>query len=99
MARYNICKECKVIHWDNEPCPPEFTVIYEDYTGEEGTKVRAHDHENAAEKFAIDYDSGEYDLLNSSIDVFVIGPDGSRKGFTVSAQQSIDYTAKERKFI
>jgi len=96
MANYNYCKECKDFHYDNEPHIPEYFVRYEDYTGDDWTKVNSHSHYDAALKFAEDYNVNcDYVLMNDAIEVEVKDSKGVIEKYKVSAEASVDYSATE----
>lgn len=73
-----------------------FKVISE-YVGEEGHELKAFDHEAAAEEYAEWEDQmGDYSFANGKSEVITVeGPNGDRKKFRVSAEQSVTYMADE----
>jgi hypothetical protein len=68
-----------------------YVVVDEQYNGPEGTAYHAVDAEDAAEKYARDFnESGDYDLMDDSRIVTV----GDRS-FRISAEASIHYSVEE----
>lgn len=94
MAYIN-CPECKDYHYSSEPCAPTYTVYHEDHTDDFGMLFRGHSHHEAAMKYADHYNSDEYDLMGTTINVEVEDIHGQRKKFRLSAEPSVDYSAKE----
>jgi hypothetical protein len=90
------CKTCGDIDWQDgtHKCPPIFYFEHENW-GEEPQSIRARDFEDAAKKFAAIYnEDGDYTLMGNEEKVII--SDGiTKKTFIVSAEQAIDYYAKE----
>lgn len=69
--KYVRCRVCDQYYFDDEwhKCPPTFLVWCHDYDGDihNAVKIRAHDHEQAAEKWAEQDDSyGDYTIIGGS---------------------------------
>jgi len=93
---YKKCDICGEWDWSNtHKCPPIMYFKHENW-GEDWEEIRAHDHEDAAEKFAEMYnDDGDYSLMDLEVDVLI--SDGKiEKTFVVSAETSIEYFVKEK---
>lgn len=94
--KYQRCDNCKDWHWTNRDCDPIYLVYYEEDLGDEPFKVRASDHEDAALKFAEQYNTqSDYVLMDDTIDVKV-EKDGVIKFFTVGAETTINYISQEK---
>lgn len=90
--KYISCKVCDHFHWTDKKCPPIFTIEYED--GDR--KVHGNDFEEAAEKFAENYNERhDYCLMNQQIEIKVTNSKGIEKKFIIGAEQSIEYWSKE----
>lgn len=88
------CKICKEYHWTNEKCNPIFYFKHEDW-GDEFQEIRAFNYEDAAEKFAKEYNV-DYELVDNETEV-IISDGNIEKRFVVSSKLSIDYNVKEIK--
>lgn len=83
---------CDHFHWSDKKCPPIFTIEYED--GDR--KVHGNDFEEAAEKFAEEYNIySEYWLMDNEMQIKVTDSEGESKNFIIGAEQSINYWSKE----
>jgi hypothetical protein len=92
---FNRCSLCKEFHWDNQKCNPIYYFKHEDW-GDDFQEIRASSFEDAAEKFAIKYNTnGDYNLMDNTIEV-IISDGKTEKKFDVSAEPSINYHVKER---
>lgn len=90
--KYVSCKMCDHFHWSDKKCPPIFTIEYED--GDR--KVHGNDFEEAAEKFAEEYNIySEYWLMDNEMQIKVTDSEGESKNFIIGAEQSINYWSKE----
>jgi hypothetical protein len=87
---YERCASCKEWHWKDKPCPPIYYFKHEDW-GDAFEEIRAYDYEDAAERFAKQYnEDGDYCLMDSSTEVII--SDGKiEKNFRVSAEPDINY--------
>lgn len=93
---YNKCDKCGVLHWDYEKCADEYTVFHDDYLDECGEKVHGYSFEDAAERYAKDYDEDDHPLLDGDpVEIEIEDKDGLRKRFRISAEPSIDYYVDE----
>jgi hypothetical protein len=89
-----------MLYPDSHKCPPVFSVLIEDYHGddfEDGIQVHVRDAETAAEKAIEEWDSdGDYTCAGGSeVNVTVKGPDGVVKKFVVTAEARPVYYASE----
>lgn len=93
----NRCDKCGEYYSDpalnRHSCPPAWHVFHRDYLGDEPRLVYANSIQEAAEKYAEDYD-GEDSLLYTAEDIEVQGV-GSRYRviFSISADTEITYSA------
>ena len=94
MSRFKKCDTCNEYHWVDERCKPMYFVYHEDYLGEDYKIVRADSYEEAAEKYAIYYNSDDYPLMNDSVEIEV-EKSGVKKRFRISAEPSIHYSTEE----
>lgn len=89
-------KKCSVCgEWDFEDrhvCPAIFYFKHESW-GDEFVEIRAHDFEDAAERFAELYND-EGNLVDSE-ETVVISDGKTEKKFIVSAELSVTYGARE----
>lgn len=93
MAKY--CNECSKYHWNNEKCYPKYKVFYEEYMGDEPILVAACNHEDAALKFAEDYNtSNDYCLMNDNIEIKVEF-ENVIKYFKIGAEPDVHYSSEE----
>ena len=90
--KYIKCKTCNNFHWSDHKCDPAFTIEYEN--GDQ--VIHAYDFEEAAEKFAEEYNIySEYWLMDNEMQIKVTDSDGESKNFIIGAEQSIEYWSKE----
>jgi len=95
MIKYNKCKTCKELHWNNQDCAPLYLVYFEEYLGDEAKEIRAHSFQEAAEKFGEYYNSvSDYELINHSIEVTVEFENETRY-YNISAEPDVYYTSRE----
>lgn len=93
------CKTCGGFVLDGYPhkCPPAYKVFHEEYMGDESKPVCANSAEEAAERYAEQYDNGDYGLLNGEeIEVIVEDIDGERKTFICGGRTDPVYFATEK---
>lgn len=99
-----VCDQYKGFPRENHKCPPKWYVYAEEYEGydtfEECTRTYFGDTaEAAAIKWAERYDNGDYTLADGSeITVrvrAVAADDSTAQTFVVSAEQRIEYLARE----
>ena len=99
----NTCGRCKGFLWDWKvhKCPPVWHVCpkeeYDEYGVRDGIgwRVFAEDAEAAAVQYALEWDGGEYVLVDGGeIDVAVIDNDGEASYFTVSGRMEPVYEAR-----
>lgn len=89
----NICGEW-VLRVVGHKCLPIMYFKHEDWD-DEWQEIRARDYEEAALKFAEIYNDCDYALMNHDTDVIIF--DGEEeKVFTVSAEPSVEYYAREK---
>ena len=89
------CRECQTVHLKNENCYPDYKVYYEEY--DESQIIRARDHEEAATRFAEDYNvNNDYSLMNDTIKVKVEF-ENEVKYFKVGAEPDVYYSSEEIK--
>lgn len=94
------CDKCLEYHWKDDNCPDIFHVQHKELMSEEDyVIIRASDEEDAAKKYAIDFNEhgGEYSMVqndgNDTIHVSVFSKDFSTvKHYTVKAKTIIEYT-------
>lgn len=92
---FNKCEKCKEYHWSNEACLPEYSVYYEDWTGDEPKIMHASSHEQAALAFALYYNTrADYALMNETIEIKVV-KDGIVKFFCIGAEPDVHYSSTE----
>ena len=93
------CFVCNEYHWSDEECAPLFLVEHVDkgYVGEDKCEVRAHSMQEAAEKYAEEYDSDDHSLLASDETerIRVFDDHGNSRQFDISAEAAINYYADE----
>ena len=95
MKKFEKCSICHEWHWIGSECEPEYLVYYEEYMGDEPKKIRATDHEDAAQNFAEYYNiQNDYCLMNETIEVKV-EKDGVVRYFRVSAEPDVHYSSSE----
>jgi hypothetical protein len=88
---YKKCEKCGEYHFDTEKCGEIFNVFHEEYLGEQPKQIRAHSHEEAAEKYGEYYNkSSDYDLMDEEITV-IVERQGILKKYSVFAEQKITY--------
>lgn len=101
MSNYVKCRTCG--HWgfaDKHACPPIWEArIFETKWQNDWTEVYATDAEDAAERFAEEYDQGgDYTIIrdgNAEIEVRRQGSDEAAI-FDISAESVPEYTAHAR---
>lgn len=95
MSKYKRCNKCKDWHYLNEDCNPQYMVNYpEEMDDDDWSKIYATSFENAALKYARIYNSYEYSLMNSSIDIQVKFQE-EIKFFRIRAEPDVHYDADE----
>lgn len=93
----NICPVCNdfIFRSSTHQCQPEWEVCLPDFSGDDWTIVRAHDSEDAAEKFAERCDD-QHNLLGDSagwlVKVRKLG-DSVVETFKVYAEADVNYYA------
>ena len=93
MVQCKICHEYK-FSWKEHKCNPIFEILHEDYNGDEWMEQRGFDFEDAAKKYAEDYNT-EGDLMNDEIDIKVKNPETQEiKTITIGAEPDIFYSVK-----
>lgn len=90
-----ICKTCGELKydWKEHRCLPIFYYKHDEWTGDEFSEIRAHNFEDAAERFAKKYNE-EGDLMNESTEV-IISDGNTEKRFRVSAEPDVYYHNEE----
>lgn len=93
------CPECLGWHYNDIKCDPVYHVYNPDTMREdEYWPTRAASHEDAAIKYARYYnEDGEYSMMNGGDIAVEVDHNGIKKYFTISAEPSIHYNAKEEK--
>lgn len=92
---YKRCEKCSEQHWTNIDCEPEYRVSMQDYDPDDYTSVRAVSFEDAAQKYAIDYnEDGDYDLMGETRDIKV-QKEEETKYFNIGAEPDVNYTISE----
>jgi len=95
------CKVCGAYMFDSAKhrCPPIWLVKDEEYLGDDLRKVRGWDAEEAAAKYAEEWDQDEPELHDGGLtthEVFVASsPDGPWKKFRLWGEATINYHADE----
>lgn len=88
------CERCKnwISHRSGKcPCT-EYVVIGAD---EEEYKFFARNHEDAAISYAKYYNRDDYALMDETMDITVVAPDGVRIEFVIGAEPDVHYFANE----
>lgn len=87
------CDTCRELRKLGHTCWPIHECEIKDYGWDK--KVNARDASDAAEKAAEAFNDEEPADPSTTLRVVVTCPNGEKKGFTVHAEYSIDYTAYE----
>ncbi|MDR1459229.1 MAG: hypothetical protein LBI60_03340 [Bacteroidales bacterium] len=95
MGDYKLCEKCGIWHWKEEKCPPEYTVYHDDYLDEYGMKIHGYGFEDAAERYAIEYNRDDCGLIDREIEVEIEDGGGLRKKFRLGAAPSVEYYVNE----
>lgn len=98
MSDYGKCQRCGNYGFkDRHACPPPFQVRHESADEEDWRTFYALDAEQAATKWAENYDGyGDYTIAGGTEEtVEVKSPDGTVKKYKVAAEQVTEYSAWE----
>ena len=71
------CNKCGIYHFTHEKCADEYIIYHEDYLGEDGMKVSGYSFEDAAERYAKNYND-EGNLIDDEIEI-IVERDGVKK--------------------
>lgn len=94
MSKYAICRICNEYHFDDNPCKPVYIVHHNYYTSNDGTKIHASGHEEAAIKYAKKYNS-EGSLIDADPIQVKVVHNNIEIWYEVSAEDDIHYTSDE----
>ena len=95
-THYHKCPDCKEWHWSNRECLPEYMVSHSEYLGEDREPIRAMGFEEAAEKYAEEFDSyNDNEMAQGGTVTVEIERGGITKKFRLFGEFTTIYSARE----